>query len=175
MSHTTTDLSDFGYRELAMAGKLLTAYAHERKGPEDFEPDGVTVMMNTSSGNVFLTNSEHQVAMMNGDKLESFYTCPECGHEGFKDEMQHEGDAECARYLREIGVTSEDEDDEDIEESDELREARESLETAESEENGRCDSCEASIVNGVRCHEHSCPRYARLKRLRETVALLEDY
>lgn len=100
---TTTDLSQFGYREIKMASELLNAWVKNGL-PDDFEHDEVTVMMNTNSGNVFLTNSEYQVAMMNGDSLESFYTCPECGHEGFKDEMHHDGGSECRRYLREIGA-----------------------------------------------------------------------
>ena len=98
---TTTDLDRFGYRELKILRNLLEAL--EKQGlPDDFFPDGVTPMMNTQSGNVFLTNSENQVAMMNGTKLESFYYCPECGHEGFKDEMKHKGSLECRVYLREI-------------------------------------------------------------------------
>lgn len=97
----TTDLSEFGSREKDMAAKLLTAMSDSRL-PNDFNNCKVTVMMNKNSGNVFLTNSHYQVAMMNGDKLESFYMCPECGHEGFADEMNHEGNSECERYLEEI-------------------------------------------------------------------------
>ena len=102
----TSDLSKFGTREIAMAGELLTAFA-EGPRPEDFSDDDVTVMFNTHSGYVFLTNSEYQVATMNGDKLESFYSCPECGHEGFADEMAHEGNAGCLEYLRSINVEPE--------------------------------------------------------------------
>lgn len=100
---TTTDLAKFGWREKGMAADLLIA---AKKGlPEDFDDDEVTVMMNMNSGNVFLTNSEYQVAMMNGDALESFYSCPECGHEGFKEEMAHAEDRiQCQEYLRDIGV-----------------------------------------------------------------------
>ena len=101
---TTTDLAQFGYREKEMAAELLQAMIKQGL-PEDFYDDGVTVMMNRNSGNVFLTNSEYQVAMMNGDKLESFYNCPYCGHEGFKEDMKHKAkDAECRRYLKEIGA-----------------------------------------------------------------------
>lgn len=107
---TTTDLAEFGAREKAMAAELLTAMG---KGlPIDFYNEGVTVMMNRNSGNVFLTNSEYQVAMLTDDgKLESFYSCPECGHEGFLADMKHENEAsgdpvnkskECKRYYREI-------------------------------------------------------------------------
>ena len=56
--------------------------------------------------------------MMNGDKLETWYNCPYCGHEGFKEDMEHEPhNSECTRYLKEIGVISK-ENDEDEEESD---------------------------------------------------------
>ncbi len=86
--YTTTDLSKFGFREIAMAKDLLVEWV-ERGLPDDFERDEVTIMMNFNSGNVFLTNSEFQTAMMNGNKLESFYNCPICGHEGFIEEMEH--------------------------------------------------------------------------------------
>jgi hypothetical protein len=81
----TTDLSKFGYRERVIARELLEAW--EVQGlPEDFEETEVTIMFNTYSGNVFLTNSEFQVSMMNGDSLEFFYSCPQCGNEGFDSE-----------------------------------------------------------------------------------------
>lgn len=85
-----------------MAGNLLKAYASN--GLEGFYHDEVRVMMmNKNSGNVFLTNSNYEVAMMNGDKLEMFYQCPECGHEGFKDELAHNRDiAECQEWLKEV-------------------------------------------------------------------------
>lgn len=83
---TTTNLSDFGYRELAMLEELLKAM-REQGLPKDFYDDEVHPMMNQISGNVFLTNSDHQVAMMNGDKLESWYFLSYHGNEGFLDEL----------------------------------------------------------------------------------------
>ena len=83
---TTTNLAEFGYRELRMVRDLLTAML-EQGLPQAFDPKGVVPMMNSGSGNVFLTNSEYQVAMMNGDKLESFYSSPYEGREGFKEEL----------------------------------------------------------------------------------------
>lgn len=101
---TTTDLSNFGWREKKMAAELLNA-ACSQGLPEDFYDNEVTIMMNQNSGYVFLTNSDFQVAMMNVDKLESWYTCPICGHEGFKEDMQHgENEKECQEYLKEIGA-----------------------------------------------------------------------
>ena len=93
---TITDLSAFGFRELKMAAKLLTAYCQD---PPDFLGHGIHLMMNTYSGCVFLTDEDFNVAMMNGDRLEQFHVCPECGAEGFADDIP---DSECCRsYLRE--------------------------------------------------------------------------
>lgn len=105
---TTTDLGDFGHRERVMAEELLKAW-REQGLPEDFSDDKVTLMMNTSSGHVFLVNEDFQVAMMNCDKLESFYNCPECGNEGFADDINWNAEkglcGDCA--------PSDDDDDED--------------------------------------------------------------
>lgn len=112
---TTTNLSDFGHRELEMLEELLQAM-REQGLPDDFYDNEVTPMMNQYSGNVFLTNSEYQVAMMNDDKLESFYTLSYSGSEGFIDELyeQFQGDyinshdlEQLATLLDENGMTDE--------------------------------------------------------------------
>jgi hypothetical protein len=41
------------------------------------------------------------------------------------------------------------------------------------EETGSCDSCAVAMINGVRCHETGCPRYARLKSLESRVSSIE--
>lgn len=79
---TTTNLSRFGYREIAMAARLLNEWTSNGL-PKTFHNDEVAIMMNYNSGDVFLINSEYQVAMMNGEVLEEFYTDPETGEEGF--------------------------------------------------------------------------------------------
>lgn len=86
---TTTDFSKFGHRERKLAEQLLNAW-NEQGLPKGFQNDEVTIMFNTHSGNVFLTNSELQVAMMNDGKLESYYTDPKTGEEGFKNELIEE-------------------------------------------------------------------------------------
>lgn len=83
---TTTDLADFGWRELKMAAELLSALI-DQGSPDDFESDRIQIMMNRNSGCVFLTNSEYQIAMINGDQLESWYTDFEDGTEGFKEDL----------------------------------------------------------------------------------------
>jgi hypothetical protein len=80
----TSDLSRFGFRELKMAADLLAAYCET---PPDFLGDGLTLMLNTHSGYVFLTDEDFNVGMMNGDRLEHFQTCFECGEEGFTEEL----------------------------------------------------------------------------------------
>lgn len=97
---TTTDLAEFGMREIEMARDLLNAWV-EHGLPSDFNHDGVVVMMNKNSGNVFLTNNDYQVAMMDGDGLESFYSCPKCGFEGFFYDMDNESKECCSEYVRE--------------------------------------------------------------------------
>lgn len=84
----TENLNDIisNSRERALAIELLQAWGKQGL-PSDFYEEGVKVAMNRNSGNVFLVNEEYQCAMMNGDKLESFYTSPYDGHEGFIDEL----------------------------------------------------------------------------------------
>jgi hypothetical protein len=84
---TTTDISKFGYSEIKELTKILNAWIEDGL-PDDFYRDEVHPMMNMNSGHVFLTNLEYEVAMMNGDKLESWYHCAECGHEGFAEDCQ---------------------------------------------------------------------------------------
>jgi hypothetical protein len=95
------DLSKFGYRELSIAGKLLTQYA---ENPDIIGlGDGVVVECNFNSGNVFLVDEDYNVAMLNGDTIEPWYYCPICGHEGFLEDMEHNEDREeCQEYLKEL-------------------------------------------------------------------------
>ena len=101
----TSDWSDFGHREIEMAKELLSHI-------KEIDSYGkVEVMFNFNSGYVFLCDADYKVWMMNGDKLEQWFTCPICGHEGFKEDMEHaEDDEECTEYLKEIGVIEEDEE-----------------------------------------------------------------
>lgn len=101
---TTTNLADFGFREIKMARDLLDAWVNNGL-PEDFSTEGVHLMMNQNSGNVFLTNEEFEVAMESDGKLYSFYTSPYEGREGsFEDLLaewddMHEEDKEWFRCI----------------------------------------------------------------------------
>ena len=106
MNPYTENLSDFGFREITMLRDLLDAWV-KRGLPEDFDKEGVKPAMNTQSGFVFLVNAEYQVAMLNGDNLESFYTTPYEGHEGFLSDLLEEYPdmhADDQEYVREIAL-----------------------------------------------------------------------
>lgn len=92
----TSDLSKFGWREWVLLRELLDAMIDQGL-PDDFEQCEVQPMFNRKSGCVFLTNSEYQAAMMNGDKLETWYNCFNCGHEGFAEDCKlcEDGCNEC--------------------------------------------------------------------------------
>ena len=86
---TTTNLADFGMRELQALEKLI--HSLWRYGvPEEFSVGGIIPMLNRNSGEVFLTNDECQVAMLNGDMIEIWYYDFETGEEGFKDDLSPE-------------------------------------------------------------------------------------
>ena len=100
---TTTNLAKFGNREKAIAGDLL--YAMSKHGlPKYFDEEDVTVMFNFNSGYVFLTNSELQAAMLTDDNtLEIWHNCPECGCEGFIDDIKTESENDCCiEYLEQF-------------------------------------------------------------------------
>jgi hypothetical protein len=97
----TTDISQFGYIERKEAAMLLTAHQTENDDTEFFDSEGIHIMFNTQSGYVFLTNDNFQVAMMAGEKLVDFLTCPNCGNEGFKEEV-NSGEPCCKEYIKEL-------------------------------------------------------------------------
>lgn len=83
----TTNLADFGRKELAETRDLLDAMLNNGL-PDDFDDEGVVVAFNRNSGYVFLTNDEYQVAMVDDDgKLYSWYFTPYYGHEGSYEDL----------------------------------------------------------------------------------------
>lgn len=111
----TSDLSEFGLRELAELRDILTAWIDGSGLPMDFEDDGVIPAFNKNSGWVFLTNDEYQVAILADGKLESFYTTRYNGHEGTFEDLMYEAssdwnpeDLEDLLYIAEIRGESDD-------------------------------------------------------------------
>jgi len=69
-------------------------YWNDRGLPETFNSTGAKFAFNRNSGNVFLVNEDYQCAMMNGDKLESFYSTPYNGLEGFISDLLYDNEPE---------------------------------------------------------------------------------
>ena len=88
---TTTDLGEFGFRELKEAGAILSAYGNGKLtsvAREFFDEDEVRVCMNQNSGYVFLTNSEYQALMLNdAGQLELWINLSYHGSEGFLEDL----------------------------------------------------------------------------------------
>lgn len=101
MNSITSDIGKFGHRELEMLRDIMNAWI-DKGLPHDFDSVGVVPMFNMNSGNVFLTNEDYQVCMVEDGELQSFYSCPECGFEGFFHEMSDDGKDCCSAYVREV-------------------------------------------------------------------------
>ena len=79
--NVTSDLTKFGFRELDMAGDLLKAYA---KNGCEYLDNGVQVYFNDTRGNVFLSDEDGMVGMIDSEgKLKQWYSCSNCGNESF--------------------------------------------------------------------------------------------
>jgi len=100
----TQDLSQFGYREMETAADLLHAYC---KTSPDFLSENIKIEFNPNSGCVFLVDEEFNIGMMNGGDLEQWINCPECGTEGFLEDMIEEGHDCCHTFLMESGLAEE--------------------------------------------------------------------
>ena len=76
--------------------------------PDDFSDERVRPAFNRNSGHVFLVNCEYQVAMLRDGRLQSWYSCPYRGEEGFFDDLveqyadMHPDDQEYMRSLAEV-------------------------------------------------------------------------
>lgn len=97
----TRDISLFGYREKEIAADLLKAQGSSVDNTQ-FLGDGVSVEFNPMSGSVFLVDENYNVAMLNGELLEDWLNCPECGEEGFKEELKDSPNDCCKEYLKEL-------------------------------------------------------------------------
>lgn len=103
MTRITQDLSQFGFRELAIAEKLLRAYALKKWASEkDHLGEGVAVVFNTHSGLVFLSDDFFNAAVLNDKgELENWLYCSGCGAEGVRSEVDFFDDATCQGCIRE--------------------------------------------------------------------------
>lgn len=93
MNDNTQDLSKLGYREIDQLADLLKIYA---ANGSEFLGSGVVWEYNPNSDNLFLLDEDYNVGMINTEtgKLEQWFTCSDCGAEGFKSELVHEDNCE---------------------------------------------------------------------------------
>jgi len=84
MNDYTDDLTGFGPVELDVLCELLEAL--KRGSPADFEHKGVRPALHVATSRVFLMNGAGQVAALNGEHLETYYTTPG-GRQGFYSEL----------------------------------------------------------------------------------------
>ena len=120
----TSDLSEFGQREIEEARDLLTAYLENNK--TTMLEDEVNLCFNMHSGMVFLSDKDYNVAVIHNKRhlvekgndnypqviykkeLVDWLVCHECGGEGdryeFEDWVTSGGNYEecCEKYLKEI-------------------------------------------------------------------------
>ena len=100
----TRDISKFGQSERHEAAKLLLAIG-TLQDKTILLGDDVAVEFNPNSGNVFLIDGDYNTAMLRGEILDDFISCPECGAEDFASEFKTEHTDECCQeYATASGV-----------------------------------------------------------------------
>ena len=80
----------FGYREIRETAELFKAYLDS-----NIHIDGLKVCFNANSGNVFLSDENYRVWMDYNGKLKEFFSCPNCGWEGYIEEFERRTKDEC--------------------------------------------------------------------------------
>ena len=100
MSENTNNLEEFGYREMGMAGELLTALGDNGCS---FLFDKIKLEFNPNSGMVFLVDEDRNVGVMEDGKLVQFFSCGECGNEGTQKDL---GNCKGCLQIYDAGKTS---------------------------------------------------------------------
>ena len=107
--YSEIDLSNFGYLEISQIAEVLQAYASGNV-KDEIEPP-IKVGYNGGSVLAFIIDADNRTYMINDDKLEEWYTCGNCGKEGFLEEFKiYETNCkDCTdyipiKYLDEIGA-----------------------------------------------------------------------
>jgi hypothetical protein len=82
---------------------LLTAY----KDQYQMFPGNTTVCINPESQSFFLVDENESTWIMGELELKEWFYCPICGHEGFKEDIEHSDDEneyneECQEWLRQV-------------------------------------------------------------------------
>lgn len=89
------NLGEFGFNDLKTVSKLLTLYKEGNGDEFLYSTDNVRPQMNTNSGYIWLSNSEHECLMITEDEngkdcLKLHFYTPYAGHEGFLSDLLDE-------------------------------------------------------------------------------------
>lgn len=93
MNENTSDLSKFGYREYGILADIFKALSERKVTPQFnafFDDSAINIGFNSGSGCVYLTDSDYNCAMLNGDKLDLFISTSYGGYEGFLSDLVDE-------------------------------------------------------------------------------------
>ena len=97
------DVSKLSNKALQDLSKILATYKTENDISDisEYANDNVHIGYNKDHDNVYLYSEEYpHSVMMNGDKLDTFHSCWNCGHEGFKEDVIHEPlNSDCEEFL----------------------------------------------------------------------------
>ena len=82
--------SKFNSAERHLADKLERVWKTQGL-PQGFSPEGAHIRRDSHSTKpfVYVRNKSSQMCMLNKDRLEIYYQCPECHNEGFKGSLPH--------------------------------------------------------------------------------------
>lgn len=93
----TKNLEDFPIYALKKTADIINELI--KSGfPAEFNQQGIKLELCPDSKFVYLTNDDHQVCLINTknpSSLEIFFTCGNCGHEGFYDDICYGPDDRC--------------------------------------------------------------------------------
>ena len=91
----TNQLSKFGYQEFQLAKQLFSQVV-ENGFPPIYDEDGLELLFDTSTGDVYFSNSKGERCFINNthDCLDIYYSTPYSNYEGFIDDLIEQYDYE---------------------------------------------------------------------------------
>lgn len=94
------NLANFGYRELGLAGELLTALSDAKFADDTardvFDYNDLSLECNPNSGMVYLVTENSDVLILDANgKVAIFNTCSNCGAEGTATELPLSNEGFC--------------------------------------------------------------------------------
>ena len=102
MSESRLNINELSIKSRLDLSKMLACYNTDNDLTDiGHHGDAVHIGYNDKHDNIWLYSDEYGYsAMMNGDKLDTYYNCWGCGHEGLTSDAIHEPeDEECKEFL----------------------------------------------------------------------------